>query len=110
MTTQIPMLCFDPEKGSTIHGRRCGCGSGKHAHVTHAALQTRKNDKKSFQKMVELRLNFERTRNILELMKQREKLKQERIQLMRSAFEVQLQMLQKQAKEDPNAEREVLHD
>jgi len=57
--------------------------------------------------MVELRLNFERTRNILELMKQREKLKQERIQLMRSAFEVQLQMLQKQAKEDPNAEREV---
>lgn len=69
--------------------------------------KTRKNDKKSFQKMVELRLNFERTRNILELMKQREKLKQERIQLMRSAFEVQLQMLQKQAKEDPNAEREV---
>jgi len=69
--------------------------------------KTRKNDKKSFQKMVDLRLNFERTRNILELMKQREKLKQERIQLMQSAFEVQLQMLQKQAKEDPTAEREV---
>lgn len=73
----------------------------------HTRKKTRKNDKKSFQKMVELRLNFERTRNILELMKQREKLKQDRIQLMRSAFEVQLQMLQKQAKEDPNAEREV---
>jgi len=69
--------------------------------------KSRKNDKKSFQKMVELRLNFERTRNILELMKQREKLKQERIQLMRSAFEVQLQMLQKQAQDDPHAEREV---
>ena len=27
---------------------------------------------------------------------------------MRSAFEVQLQMLQKQAKDDPNAEREVV--
>merc|ERR1711971_1072304 len=31
----------------------------------------------------------------------------ERIQLMRSAFEVQLTMLQKQAKEDPTGEREV---
>jgi len=63
--------------------------------------KVRKNDKKSFQRMRELRLNFDRARTILELMKQREKLKKDRIQVVRAMFEVQCQMLKAQAN-DPH--------
>jgi len=59
--------------------------------------KVRKNDKKSFQRMRELRLNFDRARTVLELMKQREKLKKDRIQVVRAMFEVQCQMLKAQA-------------
>lgn len=64
--------------------------------------KVRKNDKKSFQRMRELRLNFDRARTILELMKQREKLKKDRIQVVRAMFEVQCQMLKAQAN-DPHS-------
>eukprot|EP00656_Telonema_subtile_P001317 TRINITY_DN1059_c0_g3_i1.p1 TRINITY_DN1059_c0_g3~~TRINITY_DN1059_c0_g3_i1.p1 ORF type:complete len:419 (+),score=58.49 TRINITY_DN1059_c0_g3_i1:143-1399(+) len=64
--------------------------------------KVRKNDKKSFQRMRELRLNFDRARTVLELMKQREKLKKDRIQVVRAMFEVQCQMLKAQAN-DPLA-------
>jgi hypothetical protein len=52
--------------------------------------------------MRELRLNFDRARTILELMKQREKLKKDRIQVVRAMFEVQCQMIQKQ-QQDPHS-------
>jgi len=63
--------------------------------------KVRKNDKKSFHRMRELRLNFDRARTILELMKQREKLKKDRIQVVRAMFEVQCQMIQNQ-QQDPH--------
>jgi len=71
-------------------------------YVTRKKVRAvRKNDKKSFQRMRELRLNFDRARTILELMKQREKLKKDRIQVVRAMFEVQCQMIQKQ-QQDPH--------
>eukprot|EP00658_Telonema_sp_P-2_P011803 TRINITY_DN14522_c0_g1_i3.p1 TRINITY_DN14522_c0_g1~~TRINITY_DN14522_c0_g1_i3.p1 ORF type:complete len:531 (-),score=70.82 TRINITY_DN14522_c0_g1_i3:207-1799(-) len=64
--------------------------------------KVRKNDKKSFNRMRELKLNFDRACTVLELMKQREKLKKDRIQVVRAMFEVQCQMLKAQANDPHN--------
>ena len=71
-TNRVFVHSFD---GSIMRALRT-CGIVK--FCSNGLFQVRKNDKKSFQRMRELRLNFDRARTILELMKQREKLKKDR--------------------------------
>ena len=55
-------------------------------------LQTgnRKNDKIAYNKMTQLRREFERSRMLLEMIKKREKLKRDQIQIAFELFELRL--------------------
>lgn len=56
-------------------------------------LQVRKNDQVSFLRLRQLRAEMERARNLLEMIKKREKLKRERLELFDTILDAQLNNL-----------------